>query len=374
MKLGLLEEVRDKGLTGMGEFYHEALKFMLVRGSDITTSSEREMADRSAVIMCQGIGAEKYSAAALDLWRTVEFFDVARNNNEGLAMMYALIALGQIDAKSFLPQIVLRLDSFNTQPLPNSEVRRRVQRGVEGCIRALGMLKDISGFRPVFFVSIDNKYETGIRELASNTLPNIVDDPGPVITAIIRDPGNDASVKYEAWKEMLKSRAPGSSKAKVAADALAVGWNYSTQDPRLQTNLREMRKSAIDTIRQFGAADNSVYENLRKSYVNNYRNTDPDREEIELAVRALVAIKTDESVNILYDFLQDLHMLKTRGAWGRGNSKENFCFTLIISTIGNTGTQSEQVKHLLERIRDSREYTSAEQRRARDALRALGYR
>jgi len=368
-RLVVLETVRDAGLSDLGEFYHNALKFFLLRAPDIRNSTEQTAAEKSAVILCQGLGAEKFSAAATEIWNTVEWADVVKNNvNDADAMRVALISLGQIDAKEFVPHIVQRLNNFNTQSITNPETKRRIQAAVIGCISALEALKDIRGYRPVFFVTVGS-YDPPVKGIASNALPNITEDPGEVIIEIINDTSSNPQVKLMAWREMLRTRAEGSSKAKVAAVALATGWNYSTNNKNFQTNLREMRKEAIDTIRRYGVSDDGVYANLEKSYSMNFINRVPDFDEIMLTLNALTAIKSDESIALLRKFLTELHGRRRSGPWG---NKEKRIFNWVIECIGKTGTQSTDVRLLLTQIHRTTAYTSEEQRMAENALKELG--
>jgi len=367
-RLAVLQAIQDAKLTGIGDFYDNALKVLLLKTPDIKTKEDRDATDASARIICQGLGAEQYADSAADLWQAVQYFDVIYDYNQGLVMQDALTALGQVGAKQFLPQIVLRLNDFNTHSPSDAESRRRVQRAVVGCVNALQGLHDISGFRPVFFASI-GWYDPSIKTMASVALPNIVDDPGDVIIQIIQDTSNTAPVKYEAWREMLRSKAPDSSKGKVAAVALATGWIYSASDVNSQTNLREMRKSAIDTIRQTGVADSSVYTYLEKSYTNNFINNVPDYDEIRKTLNTLSSLGTDDSVKLLLKFLQDLNARRRNGPWAQ---KERQLLQWVIPSIGVTKTQSQDVKLLLTTIQRSSDYTSAEQGWARDALKQLG--
>ena len=369
-RLSVLETVRDANLAGIGEFYHEALKLLNLKTPDIKNKEERDANDASARIICQGLGAEKYADAAPDLYQAVQIFDVIYDYNQGLVMQDALTALGQVGGAEFLDHIVLRLNDFNAQVISDVESKRRTQRAVVGCINYLESVHEMDGFRPVFFAA-NGWYDPAIKSMASVALPNIVDDPGEVIIAIIQDPSNVPSIKYEAWREMLRTKAPDSSKSKVAAAALATGWNYGTSNPTYQKNLSEMRMSAIDTIRQVGAYDDSVYVNLEKSYTNNFINNVPNYDEIRKTLNTLSALKTDEAVQLLLKFLRELHARRRSGPWSQ---KERQLLQWVIPAIGDTGTQSQEVRLLLSTIqRDSSSgYTSMEQVWARDALRQLG--
>ena len=372
-RLAVLETLQEAGVQATGTFYHNALSFLLIRTPDINSRREQEAAEKSVVILAQALGAAKHAAAATDLWHAAEVFDVVReapkDPSEGLAMQSALIALGDVDGRAFIPHIVQRLTDYNTQIYRNTETRRRVQTAVIGCIRALETFKDISGYRPVFF-AYTGSWDPMIKQIAGNALPNITDDPADVIIEIIRDPSTEPPIKLEAWREMLKTRAPNTSKAKVAATALEIGWLVQTTTRPHQVNLREMRKSAIDIIRQFGVSGDTVYADLEKSYSNNFISNQPDYDELAGTLNALAALKTEEAVALLHKFLFELHGRRRSGPWGR---KERQLFEWVVSSIGVTGTRSPDVILLLSTIqRSEQQYTAQERLMARNALNALG--
>lgn len=367
-RLELIETVRATGATGIGDFYHAVLKYAVLKNGDIKTQQERTAAEKTAVIICQGIAAENVSGAAAELWQIIEAFDIGRSGNEGDAMREAAIALGKIDGRDYLPRIVQRLNNFNSQTYNDLEAKKKVQKVVVGFINTLELFKDISGYRPVFNV-YSGSYDPPIREIAAKALPNITDDPSDVVIEIIQDPSTNAHVKLMVWNEMLKTKAPASSKAKAAAAALATGWNYTTSDLSLQSNLTEMRKGAIDAIRIFGASDASVYLNLKKSYDNNFINNAPDFIEIQRTLETLAALKTDESVGLLLEFLKVLHERRRSGPWAR---KERDVLVWVIKSLGATGTSSMEARLLLNTIGRDSKYTNAENKLAQDALKLLG--
>ena len=364
----ILENVGAANLTDTGEFYANALKTILIKIPDIKTREDWDANEKSSIMICQALAAEKNADSVNDIWQLIQYFDIIKDVNDGLAMQEALIAMGQTGDKTYLEHIVLRLNDLNTQQTSDVETRRRVQRAVAGCISALEALHDVSGYRPVFFAYV-GWYEQSIRSMAYDALPNIVDDPANVIIEIIRDTSNNPGIKLTAWQEMLRTNAPDSSKAKAAAAALELGWGYPTTDTILQRNSNTMRKSAIDTIRLLGASDDSVYSNLDKSYTNNYTSANPDYDEIRKTINALTALKTDNAVALLYKYLKDLHDRRRSGVWG---NKERQMMQLIVPALGATGTKSDDVRQLLTSIVNSQEYTGAEQGWARDALRRIG--
>ncbi|MCL2380401.1 MAG: hypothetical protein FWC64_02270 [Treponema sp.] len=369
-RLTILEVVRDSGLTGIGDFYHNALGILLQRLPDVSTNADRHATEASARILAQGLGAERHTAAAPDLWRTVQAFDIALAHNDGLVMHDALTALGQVDGRDFIPHIAQLLTDLNTQAqrVSDAETRRRMQRAVIGAVSALEAFRDLAGFRPVFFVSI-GPYDPAIQNMASIALPNIVDDPGDIITVIIRDPSIPPSVKYHAWRELLRSNAPGESRARVAAAALATSWTYATNNPVQQRDLRSMRVSAIDTIRALGVTDDSVYADLERTYRSNFVSATPDYDEIRRTLACLSASGSDLAVDLLLSFLRELHERRRAGPWG---NRERQIFGWVISSLGATGTQSQEARFLLGMIERSNDYTGAEQAWARNALQMLG--
>jgi hypothetical protein len=205
--------------------------------------------------------------------------------------------------------------------------------------------------------------------MASNALPNIMDDPAAVKAEIIQSPFNDPRIKYIAWREMLRSRAPDSSKARVAAIALETSHTYITTVREYQRVLRDMRISAIDTIRVLGVEDDSVYTYLERTYRSSFVTASTDFDEINLVVRTLSAIGSDEAVDLLTDFLNELHTRRRSGPWG---NTERDIMQMIITGIASTGTESQMTTQLLATIQNSSVYTYTEQNWARTALRALG--
>jgi len=367
-RLLVLQDVRDAKMTGIGSFYQEALKYLYTRGADVTSKQERAIMEESGIIICDALAEEKYTQAADDIWKAVVLFDVTRDNNEGFAMQSALTALGKLGAKEYIPYIVQRLNNFNAMTLSDLETRRRIQRAVIGCIQTLELFHDIEGYKSVFFVSVGG-YDKPIQDFATAALPNIVDDPAEIITAVIIDPSNNPRVKIAAWREMLRSKAPGDSRAKVAAVALATGWSYSSSDINFQTNLREMRKSAIQTITQFGVTDDSVFPNLYKSYSFNFLNNIPDYDEIRFVISALSAIKTEPAVDLLHRILRELHDRRLSGPWSR---KERQCLEWVLNALGTTGTKSPEVTRTLMIMRRETKYTASEKKWIETAMKSLG--
>jgi len=154
------------------------------------------------------------------------------------------------------------------------------------------------------------------------------------------------------------------SKAKEAAFALALGWNSPDSASWDCPRLSEMRKAAIDAISLFGIANNSVYENLEKSFFNNLNKQKPDFEEIRKTLNALTELNTTETVNLLYKFLCELHG-KRDSCWG---DKENQAYTWVVNSLRITHSTSRKIMKLLYDILRSEIYSRQERLCAKDAL------
>ena len=154
-------------------------------------------------------------------------------------------------------------------------------------------------------------------------------------------------------------------KAKEAAFALAAGWNSSGITDDDNSRLAQMRKTAIDAISLFGFANDSVYENLERSYFHNLRSDNPDFDEIRKTLNAFTEQKNERTIELLYKFLNELHGKRGNHTWG---SKENKIFFWIVSSLKMTGTKSKKIMMLLYTILRTEIYTMQERLCAKDAL------
>ena len=156
-----------------------------------------------------------------------------------------------------------------------------------------------------------------------------------------------------------------SSKAKEAAFALAAGWNSPgfTADDNIR--LGQMRKAAIDLISHLGIANDTVYENLEKSFFNNLNSRQPDFEEIRKTLNALTELNTENTVNLLYKFLKELHDKRGNRPWG---DKENQVYNWLVNSLRATRTTSRKIMVLLYNILRAEIYSRQERICAKEAL------
>ena len=366
--LDILKAVKAENQTGIGDFYHNAIVMFLQRLPNYTTSQEIVAIHEVSTLLFKGLGAEKHTESAPHVWTLVEYYDVSQQQNDGFLMHDALVTMGQIKAVEYASHIVTRMDYFSRHETPDIQTRRKLQLGLTGAISALEALHEPIGVSPVFFASI-GWYDPETRAVAAAAFPNIMEDPYEIVIDLIRNPFNDPSVKLAAWRAMLSTRAPNVSKAKVAVVAIEMSYTYIPATREGQNILREMRMDAIDYFRVIGTIDDEdVYAYLERTYREGFYTNNTDTEIMMIVVRALSAVRTDEAVSLLTQFLRELHTRRRSGPWG---ANERGLMQYIIPSIAVTGTQNQTTLQLLSIIQGSSMYTGAEQTWARNALRVL---
>jgi len=370
--LGVLKAVRDENQTGIGSFYRDAIRVFVQRLPNYTSNQDRLAIEEISSLLFRGLSAEKQTDAALYVWQLVHYFDISHRPNDGILMYEAIVTLGQIDAKDFASYIAILLERYNERSAVDPIYKSITQVVVPGTINALETLGEPVGVRPIFFASI-GWYDNDLKAIASKALVNLMnklgDTIGEIIIGIINDLFNSPSVKNAAWQEFLQTTTVSDEvKAKVASVALEASYTFITSSRESLAILRIMRVTAIDKIREVGIADETEYAFLERTYREALEGADTDYETIILVIRTLTAVNTEESVNLLTEFLRGLHYRKRSGLWG---SRERDLISIIISAISTTGTQARPTIQLLTVIQNSAIYTIAEQNWARNALATL---
>jgi hypothetical protein len=168
---------------------------------------------------------------------------------------------------------------------------------VRGAILSLEKYRDVSGYLPIFMVSVSGSPER-IKELARNTLPVILEDPSELLTAqVIRSSSYAPPVKFVALRTIEGANSPVASKAMAAVAALSEGWRAATNDARQRVEIARMRKTSIDMINRYKPADSAIYPLLERSY----REGSDDDEKLA-AIRTLGALATEDSARQLSSF------------------------------------------------------------------------
>jgi len=372
--LDILKMVQEDGLTGIGDFYQNAIRVFIQRLPNFSAQRYRTEIEQITALLFRGITAEKHKPAAPFVWQLIRYFDIATAPNDGILMYEGIITLGEIGAKEFANYVVAYLETYNERASSNLQVRAQVQRVVRGLVRTLEVLGEPIGVKPVFYTSI-GWYDNDIKAEAAASLQRLMDSLGEVIgdiiASFIRDPFNIPSIKLTAWQYLLQTHISDDAKGKVAAVALETSYTFIATSRDSQNDLKMMRMSAIDIMRVTGIKDDQVYAFLERTYREAFDSPNTDFEIIVQVVRTLSINKTDEAIELLTEFLRGLHSRKRSGPWG---TVERDIMAMVILSISTTGTQNRSTIQLLTVISRSAVYTEAEQAWARNALNTLNKR
>jgi HEAT repeat protein len=318
-KLGILREIRDAKISDAPDFYAAALDRLLTGYPDVRGSLQIQAADDTARLLSGLLGEAQYGAAAGNLWRVVETF------SNPLVRADALIALGKVGGRAFIPQIIQLLSDLNINPTTDRLAGEQV---AFGAVAALRDLKDPLGYLPVFFTA-SGWYSDRVRNQASSALPQILDNPTEPLLSVIQGSGYTYPVKLYALQTMDQSNASNPEKASAAVAAYTEGWRAATNQVSQRMNLAVIRKLSIKMIERLGTDDTAVYPLLERSY-----KTGIDPEEQLSAIAALAALATDDSARRLSSFIQDINDKHQRGSKTVADER---LIRALIPALGATG-------------------------------------
>jgi len=321
-QLEILQEMAKTQPTNATEFYARALRKLVSEYTDIKGNNERKAADEKAIILAAQLGAVKYAPAASDLWL------VAKEPNgfeAPMARAEAMMALGNIPATAYIPQIIRILESMNLKPVPNRLAGERI---ATGAIVALERFKDPSGYIPVFMASI-GWYSEIVRDQAVKSLAIIADDPSPFMLEVVKKPSYKPYDKYSALKSIEASKVDNKKKVEVAVEALNQGWLLgSTKDVQVRKTLVDMRMLAINMINRYKSDDQAIYPLLEKS------STLGSLDERFSAIAALASQGTEEAAKRLSNLLVGLNRQRLRN---NINQEDEQLVRAIIPALGQLG-------------------------------------
>ena len=255
-RLGIVKAAANSELDGGGDFYAQALDYLIMNMSNLSTPLDREAADETAMILVNLLGREKYASAAGNVWKVVDSFQ------NPVVRAEAMMALGSMQATAFLPQLLAILNSQNMSPTQDPDVGEKL---AYGAIISLEKYKDPRGYLPVFFASI-GWYSDRIKDTAAKALPLISEDPTEPLLSLIRSSGYGYEAKYNALRAIDTSNADVASKTRLAVAAYQQGWQASTSVTRDRMILNNLRKYAMGMIKEHRPDDAAVYPLLERSY------------------------------------------------------------------------------------------------------------
>ena len=318
-QLVILQTISNQNPSGIGEFYAAALSRLVQAHSGISEPTQLHAADAQAMILARHIANEGLTTAASDLWRVADQF------TDPVVRSEAMIALGRLQARTYLPHVIRVLNDHNQSFAADRLYSERI---AYGAIVALEHFADPSGFLPVYFASV-GWYSNWVRSRAVRALPLIAEDSSPFMEQILTSPAHSPHVKLTALENVNSSNLPNYRKAALAATALSEAWRVVTADVNKRNTFRQIRRLSMAMISRYGAADSSVYPLLARCYTHAM-----DTNEKEDAVNTLASLGTDEAVRILSGFLTQLN---DRSKVGMLTREDNHMVRLIIPALGSIG-------------------------------------
>jgi len=281
------------------------------------TFSDWEVLTRSIIKELGDIKARSATAAIWDVVKTAEV---------PLLKAESLIALGNIRALSFAPDIAMMLRNLNFN---TGNDRDAAEIEAYACVLALEKMKSEVGFEQVFDASV-GWYSDRVTDLAAQALPAMSDNPADRLVTIIEE-NPDYRYKRYALNTALSLDIPNSEKTTAAAAALSEGLKYSENDYELNLQLIKLRTDAITALINLGEATPESPRLLRKAIAEG------EIDEKLIAILALGIDGGDEAVTILAD---KLTWFNERQASGISiNNEELLLVRQLMFALGESGNQ-----------------------------------
>jgi hypothetical protein len=274
-----------------------ALEELLLQQQSYSSRTEADLYGRTILVLARALGDYKYAPSAAFLW------DVVQQVPDPLAKAEALISIGKMRDLEYAERIALMLRDLNLQPSTDRDVGEKV---AYGAIIALGKLKDIQGFSPVFFAA-DAWYSLRVRQQAAQALPDIADDPTDSIKEIL---GSETAPerRIRAIKAEDASKAPAARKVETAILALNLGHLESPRDPTAARGLADMRKLALRMLIVGKASGADPVDGCLSSFSKGY-----DDEERLLGLSALGSNGSDPAATALRDVILKMNQDQKAG-------------------------------------------------------------
>ncbi len=267
-----------------------------------------------------------------------------------------LLALGQIRAVEFVPQIstILRNLNFNT-----SADKDAAEIVAYAAIISLERMKENIGFEQVFYASL-GWYNRRVKERASAALSVISDDPTePILNILSGD--SDYVSKERALVVENNSQASSENKNRVATLGLSEGLRYSPNDKIEEYQLSKLRLSSMNILitNQYKGSD--VFNNLGIVF----ENADDINEKL-LALQALGVNGSDQAVLWLSNKLSEFNTRQLDGL--AANQTELIYVKQLINSLAVSGNVN--AKPVLLEVQFSN-YTPAINRLSKNAIKEL---
>ncbi|MDR1129166.1 MAG: hypothetical protein LBL20_07630 [Treponema sp.] len=291
-KQGVLQSAVEEAPGGAEQLYAQILRSALTAYSSARGAQDLATADSIIKTVAEKLGDAKYSAAAADISRAVSTV------RDSVVRSISMTALGKMQAKEYLPQIVRILQDLNNQPAAQS--RQASEQLAYGAITALDYFQDEAGYVPVFFAA-RGWYDDWVKNQALQTLAKISAEPWDPLISVIKSSSYTIENKKEALQAIEESSAENSKKSEAASAALAQTWLAAPRNSLDRENIKDLRKSSIRMLGRYGTEDSPSYDYLERTY------NAGDLDEKRSAIEALSTMANSQSIAILSRFLQAMN-------------------------------------------------------------------
>ena len=299
-------------LTSLNELVYGDLSQYRTKRS---TYSDWEILTRSIV---KELGDIKAQSAVSTIWDIVETAETPLLKAEGL------VALGNIRALNYAPDIALMLRNLNFNAESNQDDAEII---AYACIVALEKMKAEAGFESVFDASV-GWYSDRVTDLAKNALASMSDNPVEQLVGIIE--GNpDYEYKLYALNAALSLDLSEEQKTSAAVAALSEGLKYSESDYTLNLQLAKLRKTAINALIKSGTSTPESPALLDSAI------DEGDIDEKLIAIQALGSDGGDEAAGILARRLSEFNQRQASGI--ALNNDELLLVKQLIFALGEAG-------------------------------------
>ena len=173
-------------------------------------------------------------------------FDVYHNSQDPFLRGEAALTLGKMRALDFVDILSRDLSDINLRP--ELESARGQEVNAFGLVQGLELMHSPIGFEPVFFASIGwYSGASQIKESARAALNTMVDDPGPMLKAIIlKESAYDR--KLRALEATLDSKSPAAIKIEIGRIGLDQGLTLRDKDAQKSRQLSDIRMAAVKLL------------------------------------------------------------------------------------------------------------------------------
>lgn len=330
----------------------ESLSDLNRRNIELGQSNDVRLKVSLAQLLVKELGNLKAAEAG------VEVFSVFNEVKDPFLKGEAALTLGKIRAVNYLPFLVRRLESLNTEP--NRSEPRPAEIEAWYLVQALELMRNPDGYEPVFLASMGwYSPRSKVRDTAKGALKVMVDDPTEVLTRILTTHPS-LKIKLRAVEAMGESNAPAASKANLARQALTQGLGFNPKTREEENDLFNIRKEAVALLK--AAGDKSAESvPLLTSIVE----LDKDENEVIQAYSVLGTNGTEEAVTYL---VSKLGLYNERQRNGTNREKENRIVRQLIVSLGEA--KSPLGINVLKEMEFSN-HTPATVREAKAALRLI---